>query len=106
MNNDPLKYASLSKAKFKRLPNGKEEEAWNCFEEYDLSDKEEVRAEIKKYLAKDTFYQHIRTLKMIDNSSHKGPFLRLILLSIMSLSINLLTFYGHEHQSGYHIQNK
>jgi hypothetical protein len=43
---------------------GKEKEAWNCFEEYDLSDKEAVRAEIKKYLAKDSLYQYIKTLKL------------------------------------------
>jgi hypothetical protein len=37
---------------------GRQKEAWAYFEEYDLSDKEAVRAEIKKYLKKDNLYRH------------------------------------------------
>jgi hypothetical protein len=43
------------------LYTGKEKEAWRHFEEYDLPDKEEVRAEIRKYLAKDTLYKKLLT---------------------------------------------
>ena len=38
---------------------GREGDAWRVFEEYDLKDKEEVRMEIKKYLAKDGLYRYI-----------------------------------------------
>jgi hypothetical protein len=41
---------------------GREKEAWTYFEEYDLPDKEEVRAEIKKYLKKDNLYNYSRRL--------------------------------------------
>lgn len=41
---------------------GKENEAWAYFDEYDSPDKEEVRAEIKKYLAKDNLYKYSHSL--------------------------------------------